>query len=96
MARLPPVNDNDRPGVSIERILADPLVRAVMRADHVKPKALAALLQSVASKRARFLANPRRAAEPEPVNDSGTEAASIEPTGRECRKRWAPPPHSRD
>jgi hypothetical protein len=55
MARLPPYHDNDRPGVSIERILTDPLVRAVMRADHVKPKVLATLLQSVASKRARSL-----------------------------------------
>jgi hypothetical protein len=42
-----PIQDGLRPGMTIEQILADPMVRAVMLADHVKPESFVTLLRSV-------------------------------------------------
>ena len=48
-----PVQDGLRPGMTIEQILADPMVRAVMLADHVEPESFVTLLRSVARSRGR-------------------------------------------
>ena len=47
MTRGQEVKDGLCPGMTIEQILRDPMVRAVMRADHVDPEVFATLLRSV-------------------------------------------------
>ncbi len=54
---------------SVDELLADSLIQAVMRADHVEPQALRALLKGAAG---RLAAGPGRAPQPSRVQFVGS------------------------
>ena len=76
-----PVQDGLCPGMTIEQILADPMVRAVMLADHVEPESLVTLLRSVARSRGHQT-NHRRSRSSSAMADTGWQTGSCVRTAR--------------
>ncbi|MDR3531770.1 MAG: hypothetical protein P4L90_14615 [Rhodopila sp.] len=71
-----PIQDGLRPGMTVKQILADPMVRAVMLADHVEPDSFVTLLRSVARTRGRQ-ANPCKSRSSSAMADTGCQPEAV-------------------